>query len=284
PHFGEKLTRRVTRMAAKLGIQLCLLETGKDYLQIVKNPSYGYGQNLNPCIDCHLFMVQEAKKLMIKEKASFIFTGEVLGQRPFSQSRQTLALIDRASHLEGYILRPLSALLLPPTRPEIAGWVDRNRLLAIQGKQRKVQFALAEEKQVEDFASPAGGCLLTVPGFCRRLSDLMEHKAEFTNADCLLLQVGRHFRLTRESKLILPRDEGERERLKQLKQPGDTLVSVDEAPGFMGLLQGNPVGTVWDIVASYCPVPLAEVTVRTQRQSVKVSRKPKALFLPWLIK
>lgn len=235
PFFGRKGFLR--RVMERLGAEFREVPVGEEYLEIVKNPRFGYGKNLNPCIDCKIFMLQKAKAIMEEEGASFVFTGEVLGQRPKSQMRNTLRLIEKESGLSGFLLRPLSAKLLPPTIPETEGWVKRDALLGIAGRGRKVQLELAKRFGIEEYASPAGGCLLTDPIFCERLKDLLEH-GTLTFAEIELVKLGRYFRLHPGYKLIVGRNERENTILLSLAQPGDFLFFPQGGKGPLGIGRG----------------------------------------------
>jgi len=228
--------------AKKLGIPLRTIEITDDHLKIVKNPKYGYGRNINPCVDCHLYMFKRAGGMMKVAGAGFIATGEVLGERPMSQRKDMLDLIEREAGLRGRLLRPLSAKLLRPTEAESSGAVDRERLLDISGRSRKRQLALAKEYGIEEYPTPAGGCLLTDPGFSKRANDLMERGA-FTLENIRLLKVGRHFRLDPATKLIVGRNRDENERLLKNAADGDIIIDAKGAPGPIGLLKGrNGIG------------------------------------------
>ncbi|MCM8769928.1 MAG: tRNA 4-thiouridine(8) synthase ThiI [Candidatus Omnitrophica bacterium] len=284
PHFGQDTVDRLKQMSQQLNIKMNFISAGPEYLEIVKKPVFGYGQNLNPCVDCHIYMLREAKKIMALENADFVFTGEVLGQRPFSQNPSILQVIERQAGLEGLVLRPLSGLLLPLTRPEENGLVDRKRFLAIQGKQRKVQLAIAQEKNLTDFGNPGGGCLLTVPSFCQRLADLMKAAPDFSLHDCWLLQVGRHFRIGESTKVIIPREEEESARLRELRQPRDLLVSIEEYPDFTAIVQGKLTDLALELIAAYSPGQQPTVVLNTGEQKIRVSRKTKNIFAPFLIR
>jgi tRNA U34 2-thiouridine synthase MnmA/TrmU len=182
---------------------------------------------MNPCIDCRILLFKKAKEAMQKEGASFVVTGEVLGQRPMSQRLDTMRLIERESGLNGLVLRPLSAKALEPTIPEARGWIERNKLLAISGRGRRGQFTLAAEFGIKDYPCPSGGCLLTDPEFSRRLKDLMRHQ-EFDLGDIRLLKVGRHFRLNAQAKLVVGRNEEENGVLGSLAQDEDYLFMPDD--------------------------------------------------------
>ena len=201
------------RAAADLGIEIELADISEEYLHMLTRPKFGYGSAINPCVDCRILMLRRAKKHMAEIDAHFVFTGEVLGQRPMSQRRDTLRTVERESDLEGLLLRPLSAKLLPPTLPEQRGWIDRERLLAIQGRSRKEQMKLIRERGITDYPQPAGGCcFLTDQNYARKLRDLLAHMREdeeLTMEQVMLLKVGRHFRLPDGTKVIVGRDEGE---------------------------------------------------------------------------
>ena len=197
---------------ADLEIPVEVIDVAQEYMSVVVDPRYGYGSGMNPCIDCRIFMLQKAKAYMHEVGAHFVFTGEVLGQRPKSQLSQQLRLVERKSGLQGLLLRPLSARLLPPTLPEKEGWVNRDQLLEISGRGRKEQISLAEQLNIGDYPQPAGGCcLLPDASFSRRLRDFFDHypKEMMTPEQMMLLAVGRHFRLDEGLKVIVGRDEGE---------------------------------------------------------------------------
>jgi len=236
-----------SKFAQEFGIKLVRIFGGEDYLKIVKNPEHGYGRNLNPCIDCRIYLFKKAKELMEKEGAVFIFTGEVLGERPMSQRLDAMKLIERESVLKGKVLRPLSAKLLEPTLPEKEGIVDRSALLNLQGRSRKRQIQLAGDYQIRDYPCPAGGCLLTEENFARRLKDSFDH-----NEDALrhisLLKIGRHFRLpaqdgsnSKEVKLIVGRNQEENNLLLSLAQQEEAKFTVKEFKGALGVLLGEPL-------------------------------------------
>ncbi len=213
-----------SRVAREFGVPIRTRFKGLEYLKIVEHPRHGYGRGLNPCLDCRIFMHREAKELMEEEGAQFLVTGEVLGQRPMSQRRDALRLIERESGTEDRILRPLSAHHFEPTLPEREGWVDRSKLLAISGRSRKEQIRLAEELGVTDYPCPAGGCLLTEVDFAAKLRDLFATKPDYDLRDVRLLRTGRHFRLPGGPRVIVGRDEGENQVLEAGLSAGDSLV------------------------------------------------------------
>ncbi|MFH1777251.1 MAG: tRNA 4-thiouridine(8) synthase ThiI [Candidatus Omnitrophota bacterium] len=222
----------------KLGVDIKIIPLKEDFLELVKNPKYGYGKNLNPCIDCRIMLYKKAKELMPELAASFIITGEVLGQRPMSQYRQAMSIIEKESGLEGLILRPLSAKLLPETIPEKQGWVIRDKLLSISGRSRKPQIELARMFGITDYPAPAGGCLLTDKCFALRMRDLIEFN-EVTLRNIDLLKVGRHFRVAENIKLVVGRDESENNFLIRQAEETDIIFKTEDYPGPIGLLTGS---------------------------------------------
>lgn len=231
--FGVKEDRYETlkRRSALAGATLEVVDVRDEYLQeVLFSPKYGYGKQFNPCIDCHGFMFTVAKALLPRYGASFIATGEVVGQRPMSQNKDALRIVKKiANDLdEDLILRPLCALVMEETKPEREGWVDRSRLLGINGRGRHAQLALAKELGWEDFPSPAGGCLLTDVQFTLRLRDFIAHDT-FEKEDIEVLKSGRHFRLPEGAKLVIGRNEKENEILETLNNPKFSLLHVNEA-------------------------------------------------------
>ena len=207
-----------------IGIKIIEVDLGQKFLKLIRNPHYGFGSNMNPCIDCKILMFSEAKKLMFELGAKFIITGEVLGQRPMSQNKQALKLIRQKSGLDDLLLRPLCAQFFPPSLAEKEGWVRREKLLSFNGRIRTPQMRLALDLGLNDYANPAGGCLLTDPNFSKRLVELLVHD-ELNLENLELLKVGRHFRLGEHTRLVVGRDEGENNKLVQLAQTGDFLFS-----------------------------------------------------------
>lgn len=237
PFFGPELALKSSRV---LGIQLEVWEITDRYMEVLKNPRYGYGKNMNPCIDCHALMFRLAGQRMEGHGAHFLFSGEVLGERPFSQTRGALRAVARLSGYEDSILRPLSARLLEETAPEKAGWVDRSRLEDIQGRGRKRQMELAARFGITDYPKPAGGCLLTEPNFSKRLKDLLQDNPRPRHRDLELLKVGRHIRWAEGCKVIVGRREEENKRLESLWEPGDFRLWVKGFPGPVVLLPVPP--------------------------------------------
>lgn len=225
--------------AVELGIELVVIDISEDVLEILKAPKHGFGKNMNPCIDCHALMVRRASERMEELGASFIATGEVVGQRPKSQMRYGLEAVERESSLKGYLLRPLSAKLLRPTIPETEGWVDRERLLGLHGRTRKPQMELAERFGIAAYESPAGGCLLTDENFSRALHDLQDHEG-LSDPGVRLLSVGRQFRLSDGAKLAVGRNHAENEKLFSLEPAGALYVKAVACRGPVGVITGAP--------------------------------------------
>lgn len=227
--------------AEQLGIKLHIIDVIDDYKHVVLNPKHGYGANLNPCLDCKGFMVGRARAWMEQHGFDFIVTGEVLGQRPMSQRKDTLPVVARESGAFDRLLRPLSAKLLAPTLPERAGWVDRTKLLDLSGRSRKPQIALAARYGFTDYAQPAGGCcFLTNPQYSHKLADLWNARGarDYEIDDIMLLKVGRHLRPRAHFKLIVGRDEGENNYLQGYCRQFMHLRAEDQ-PGPLVLLDGT---------------------------------------------
>lgn len=229
------------RMSAALGVPVRILDCADEYFSVLLNPRHGYGANVNPCIDCHLFMIRKAKEIMEGEGARFVFTGEVLGQRPMSQNYKALELIDRECGLAGLLVRPLSARLLPETLAEKHGWIAREGLLDIQGRTRRRQMELASELGVSGYAAPAGGCMLTDENYAHKLKDWMAYRgaAALTHEETLLFAVGRHFRLSPSVTLVVGRREAENLYLERAWS-GEWLASPLDVPGPTVLVRGEP--------------------------------------------
>lgn len=218
------------KVAAQLGIKLHFWDISEAHLKLVQAPRYGYGENMNPCIDCHIFMLNQALGYMRKENFSFLISGEVLGQRPMSQRRAALDIVEREAQVQGILLRPLSAKLLKPSLAEEKGWVDREKLFAFSGRSRKAQLALAEKLNISVYSTPAGGCLLTEKEFCRKLRDLLQSR-QFSLSDVHLLKLGRHFRFNETTKIIVGRDDQENQALMALAGASDILLRLRDFAG-----------------------------------------------------
>ncbi len=219
------------RSAEQLGIDVRVFACDEDYLEKIKHPRFGRGSGMNPCLDCRIYIFSRAGAYMKESGADFLATGEVLGQRPMSQRRQAMEIIDRESGFEGFILRPLSAQLMPPTIPEQKGLVDRDELKAIQGRKRQPQMEMAEEFGIKDYLCAAGGCLLTDQDFSARLRDLLEYEPDFKMNDARLLRQGRHFRLPSGAKVVVGRNESENNVIERSTRTGDVLLTPQTIPG-----------------------------------------------------
>ena len=256
--------------AQQLEVPLKVVAVDKDYVRMLRNPKFGYGRNMNPCIDCKIFMLKKAKRYAREIGAAFLFTGEVLGERPKSQHLPALRIIEEAAGLKGKLLRPLSAKLLPQTAAEKKGYVDRARLMAIQGRSRKPQFALAREYGVTSYPSPAGGCLLTCEEYSKKLRDLFTHKKRVSADDVALLRVGRHFRVGK-NKVVVGRNEAENKWLTQRKTSGEFIFELPDIVGPTAVLQGPKTrGAVeWaaKLTAYYSDAETAEVKVCFGRET-----------------
>ena len=225
-----------SRVAKLFNVPVKIISAGKEYIEMIKNPKHGYGKNMNPCIDCRIFLFQKAKKYMEEIGARFIITGEVLGQRPMSQHKKALNIIEKESETEGLVVRPLSAKFFPPTIPEEKKWIDREKLLSIQGRRRIPQMELAKEFGINDYPCPAGGCRLTDSQFAKRLKEAFVY-GECSIKEIQLLKYGRHFRLESGAKVIVGRNEEENRVLLRFFDKDDILMEVLEVGSPIVLLR-----------------------------------------------
>jgi tRNA-specific 2-thiouridylase len=257
--------------AKQLGVPLKVVEVGDEYLKMLRNPKHGYGRNMNPCVDCRIFILKKAKKIANEVGADFIFTGEVLDERPMSQHFSALKIVEEESHLKGRILRPLSARLLPETVMEKKGLVDRAKLLGIRGRSRKPQIKLAKAFYINYYPSPAGGCLLTCKEYAEKLRDLFKHKKRWSMADMFLLKVGRHFRFG-ENKIIVGRNEAENKILTANKSRNDYCFEVPNIGSPITVLQGvknrNTIRMAAELTAFYSDAKSNKVTVKFGREGL----------------
>jgi tRNA U34 2-thiouridine synthase MnmA/TrmU len=254
--------------AVNFGFQVKLAHLSDKFLNIVMNPKYGHGKNMNPCIDCRILMLREAKELMHMAGADFLITGEVLGQRPMSQRRDTFPVIDREAGVKGLVLRPLSAKLLKPTVPEDIGMVNRELLYSFVGRTRRPQMALAREFGLSDYAAPAGGCLLTQHNYSYRLKELLEHCTDPDLVDIDLLRIGRHFRASPDSKIIVGRNKEENHKLLSAPLPDHFRMRVGGYGSPITIVTGKPDNEALNVAASLCArysdarhMPEVDVTV-----------------------
>ncbi len=255
-HFGcdiedrSSCSRDPYPAAEKFGFDVRLCHLADKFIDMVRQPKFGFGKNANPCIDCRILMLKEAKALMERIGADLLVTGEVLGQRPMSQRRACFPLIDREAGVEGLVLRPLSAKLLPPTIAERQGLIDRDRLYDFCGRSRKPQMALAERLGLTDYPTPAAGCLLTDPNYSLRLKDLLQNQPDFGLKDIHLLRLGRHFRASPRAKIIVGRNEGENKSILQLADREDALMEVEGVGSPTTILAGKPSDEEFLLAAS----------------------------------
>lgn len=278
-------------VARELNIPIKTMYKGDDYLEIVKNPKHGYGTGINPCIDCRIFMLKKAKEYAETTGAQFIFTGEVLGQRPMSQHKRALDIIENESGLTGKLMRPLCAKHLPETEAEKNGWIDRNRLLDISGRSRKLQFEMAKNYNITSFSCPAGGCLLTDKNFSRKMRDFIDHSDSITMKDVVILKTGRHFRFN-DSKILVGRNEKENGTLIRIKNDTDLMFFAQDCGSPTTILQGKnteeAVRMAAIITAAYSDAPDGEVTVLFGERegdvfSIRVMKSEKDTFIRYLI-
>ncbi|RLB60407.1 MAG: thiamine biosynthesis protein [Deltaproteobacteria bacterium] len=252
PFFGSSKAELAAR---QMDIPLIVEDISKIHLEMLKKPRYGYGKNMNPCIDCHAMMFRLAGGIMAERGFDFLFSGEVLGQRPMSQNANALRSVANYSGHPDRIIRPMSARLLPITPVEEQGLVDREQLLDIQGRSRKPQEALAKEWNLTDFPSSGGGCLLTEIHFSDRLRDLFNHHPDCTVDDVELLKIGRQFRLSEQSKLTLGRHQKDNEAIREAADNSYILLRAPGVSGPLGLISGQPtkedLRVAGAIVASY---------------------------------
>ena len=229
-----------------------LFTLGNRFVDMVRNPKHGYGKNMNPCVDCRIFMLKMAKELMDGTGADFIITGEVIGQRPMSQRKDMLYHIDREAGVIDLVLRPLSAKILKITSPEQRGFINRDLLYDFSGRSRKPQMALAREVGLEDYPSPAGGCLLTEPNYAHRLKDLLKFDSAPSMRDIGLLRTGRHFRFSPFCKIVIGRYEAENEIIESLATGADRLLRVEGYGSPVTLVAGEITDEALKTAAALC--------------------------------
>jgi len=260
--------------AKQLGVSLRVVDVGEEYLKMVRKPKHGYGRNMNPCIDCRIFIIKKAKKFVREIGASFIFTGEVLDERPMSQHLRAMKIIEEETSLQGRILRPLSARLLPETNIEKKGLVERKKLLDIRGRSRKPQIKLVEKFNIKDYPSPAGGCLLTCKEYADKLRDLFKHRKRCSIADVTLLKVGRHFRFGK-NKIIVGRNRAENNDLVVKRMRNDYYFEVPDIGSPITILQGaktkKAIRTAAALTAFYSDAKGGKVNVSFGREKLNRS-------------
>lgn len=280
--------------ATAINLPILIEDLTERYLPLLYEPPRGFGKWMNPCVDCHLLMLREAGKIMTAEGYDFLFTGEVVGQRPFSQNKGSLNLIAKESGYADVLLRPLSARLLKMTRPERQGLVDRQRLYNISGRGRKRQMELAVHFGITDYPAPAGGCLLTNPGYAARLRDWVSHvsQGELQRRDLELLKLGRQFRFSPTLKVHVGRDQQDNEAMEKLVRPDDILLKAVDFPGPLVLIPRAPLDIDLTLpaalCASYSDAPLGAAVVvqvegRAGLMSLTSQRQPRESFQEFLL-
>ncbi|BBO78811.1 tRNA 4-thiouridine(8) synthase ThiI [Desulfosarcina widdelii] len=250
PFFSADKARKAS---ANTGVPLTVRIITPVYMEMMRCPTTIFGKNMNPCMDCHALMFRLAGELMTEKGFDFLFSGEVLGQRPMSQNRTSLRYVEKHSGYDGYILRPLSAKSLPETIAEKEGWVDRERLLGISGRSRKIQLQLAKQYGVTEFPAPAGGCLLTDKIFSRRLKDLFDHQETVDESDLELLKFGRHMRLDAGTKIVVGRTRQDNERIgKWCDSKADMVLKVENFPGPLVVMPSGGSDPMVMLAAAIC--------------------------------
>lgn len=281
PFFGSA---NAEQAAGLLGVPLIVEDFTGDIVSLVEHPPHGFGSYMNPCIDCHTAMLRRAGRIMERDGFQLVATGEVLNQRPMSQNRRSLEIVARGSGCGDRVLRPLSAKLLPETEPERLGWVDRERLLALEGRSRRPQFALAERFGLKDWPEAAGGCKLTEPNFSGRLRDLRKHEG-LKDIDAIrLLKLGRHFRLGPSVRAVIGRDAQDNAALEQAATDAYVVLQPVDVPGPTALIAAGAgeadVLRAAGIAARYChaghdPVEF-EIAGPSGKRRLRAPRMPPA--------
>ncbi len=279
-HFFGGRNEKAENMAKQLGVQLEYVDFSSSHTEILKNPKYGRGKHMNPCIDCHSLMFKKAGELLDKYGASFIISGEVLGQRPMSQNYKALEKVRMVSlKLEDIILRPLSAKLLPESLPERMGWIDREKLLSFQGRSRKPQMELANYYNLIDYPTPGGGCLLTDPGYSRRLKIIEDDGyLEDKNSHLFhLLKIGRFFRFDKGRYLIVGREREDNLKINEYKDYATLFIRGKEVPGphiiGIGELRAEEIEFALTLFSRYSKVKgEKEVTLLINGEDITIQR------------
>ena len=250
PFFSSTKAQKASRQT---GIKLHIQDITDDYLKMLIDPPAGYGKNMNPCMDCHALMFQKAGEFMQANGFDFLFSGEVQGQRPMSQNANALRYVAKHSQFAPYVLRPLSAQCMPETQMELQGLVDRSRLLDFSGRSRKPQMALAAKLGVSDYPSPAGGCLLTDPGYSKRLKDLIEHDMPLSSNNLHLLKFGRHLRLNPQTKIIIGRTKQDNKNIINHFNPRqDAMLKIHGFPGPIVVIPGGTPKEMLFLAGAIC--------------------------------
>ncbi|MDH5680398.1 MAG: hypothetical protein OEZ36_02335 [Spirochaetota bacterium] len=274
-HKGCKFESR--QVANEFALPLKIMSVTKEFMDVVRKPKYGYGSAMNPCIDCRIFTFRKAKEYMEEIDASFVITGEILGQRPMSQTNRSMALIEKESGLEGRILRPLSVNKSKGLASDIQNMIDLDSLPNITGRSRKMQYELAEKLNIENFSCPSGGCLLTEKEFSRKLKDYFDHSQENDINQLKLLKTGRHFRISPEAKVIVCRDEKENQKLAHYKHAGTLMEPEEKGPS--ALLVGSEASMTdfeiaGRIMGRYCKGNEIHINCSGRDKTFKLDVKP----------
>ncbi len=290
PFFSRKSYKSkelVEKLCNKFSVKLDIIEFGDDYVNLVKNPKFGYGSGINPCIDCRIYMFMQAKKHMQKIGADFLVTGEVLGQRPKSQHKKEIKLIETESGLADRILRPLSAKLLDKTEIEKQGIVDRDKLFSIQGRSRKIQMDLAKKLGISEYESPAGGCLLCDNNFEKKLRDYFKHIEKINIKDIYALKYGRHFRINNDLKLIVGRDEEENIWLERYAKDKIACEVVDISGPITvvdGIFSSDDLKLAAEITSAYSDSKYEDkIKVRCGKKELEIKSKDIREFYSYMV-
>jgi tRNA U34 2-thiouridine synthase MnmA/TrmU len=292
PFFSSEKARNAARIT---GIPLTVHDITQPYMKMLRSPNCGYGKYMNPCLDCHALMFRMAGDVMKARGFDFLFSGEVMGQRPMSQTRPSLRYVEKHSGFDGFIVRPLSAKRLAETIPEKEGLVDREALFGIAGRSRKEQIQLARHFGITEYPAPAGGCLLTDKGYANRLQDLFAHQEDYSDNELYMLRHGRHFRINSDTKIIVGRTKADNEQLERYQRPSkDMLLKIRDFPGPLVLIPNGAVtrDTVClaaSICAGYSKAPAdmpvqVSVTAPTGRETVTVLPMPPDTVSKYLLK
>ena len=275
PFFSAVKARKASSMT---GIPLTVKPIYPIFIELLKNPPAGYGKHMNPCMDCHTLMFRLAGEIMRERGFDFLFSGEVMGQRPMSQKKTSLRYVEKHSGFDGYIVRPLSGRILPQTIPEKEGLIDREMLLDIRGRGRKYQIKLAAEFGIKEYPAPAGGCLLTDRGYSKRLKDLLAHQDHCSEEELHLLRFGRHYRLNPGTKLIVGRTEEDNENILKYHDPtGDIIIDVKDYPSPIALIPRGAEKQSLLLAASICTGHSNAPKLAPVKVLVKTAKKQKTL-------
>ncbi len=275
PFFNAAKARQASQIT---GIPLTVKPIYPVYLKMLKNPPAGYGKYMNPCMDCHALMFRLAGSVMQERGFDFLFSGEVLGQRPMSQNKTSLRYVEKHSGFDGYIVRPLSGKNLPETTPEKEGILDREILLDIKGRGRKKQIKLAAEFGIKEYPAPAGGCLLTDKGYTNRLRDLFEHQENCTEEELHLLKYGRHYRLNPQTKLIVGRTQSDNDNILKFHNPQrDIVIDVKDYPSPVALIPHGAEKDSVMLAASICTGHSKAPKLAPVKVFVKTGKKKKTI-------